>query len=194
MAVAMQAEQPVVRHHLFTIDEFHKMGEVGIFCEDDRVELIEGELIDMSPIGSNHAGTVMWLIALLGTAVSGRAIISPQNPVRLGERSEPQPDVTILRYRSDFYRSAHPQPEDVLLLIEVADTTVRYDREIKIPIYARYGIPEVWLLDLQQERIEIYRQPSSEGYRQLLRPANDERISLSLLQDVSVLVADLWPK
>lgn len=190
----MQSAQTVARHHLLTVDDYHKMGEAGILGEDDRVELIDGELIDMAPIGSNHAGIVMRLITLLGAAVAGRAIISPQNPVRLGEHSEPQPDIAILRYRNDFYRASHPQPEDVLLLIEVADTTIHYDRDAKLPLYARHNIPEVWLIDLQQERVEISRQPSSDGYRQILRPANDERIALSLLPDISLLIADLWPR
>jgi Uma2 family endonuclease len=190
----MQPARTVARHHLLTVDDYHKMGQAGILREDDRVELIEGELIDMSPIGSDHAGMVMQLIAVLSPAVSGRAIVSPQNPVRLGAHSEPQPDIAILRYRPGFYRASHPQPEDVLLLIEVADTTIHYDRDVKIPLYARHGIPEVWLIDLQQERVEIYLQPSSDGYRQTLRPAKDGRISPSLLPDVSLLIADLWPK
>jgi Uma2 family endonuclease len=124
--------------------------------------------------------------------LSGRAIISPQNPIHLGERSEPQPDVAVLRFRKDFYENAHPQPEDVLLLIEISDTTVSYDREMKIPLYGRSGIPEVWLIDLQQQRVEVYLQPSADGYRQMIRPGRDERIALSLLPDVSIAVADLW--
>ncbi|HEV8712026.1 MAG TPA: Uma2 family endonuclease [Candidatus Binatia bacterium] len=190
----MQTEQLVIRHHLLTVADYHRMGEAGILGEDDRVELIDGELIEMAPIGSNHAGEVIRLVALLSSVLAGRALISPQNPVRLGDYSEPQPDITVLRFRDDFYRVSHPQPEDVLLLIEVADTTVRYDREIKIPLYARHGIPEVWLIDLQQERVEIYLQPGSEGYRQILRPGKSERIALSLLPDVSILITDLWSR
>lgn len=190
--VSLRSEPLVIRHHLLTVDDYHKMAEAGILGEDDRVELIEGELIEMAPIGSNHAGAVIRLVALLSSALAGRALISPQNPVRLGGYSEPQPDITVLRFRNDFYRTSHPQPEDVLLLIEVADTTIRYDRDVKIPLYARAGIPEVWLIDLQQERVEIYLQPSSEGYRQILRPGKSERIALSLLPDVSLLITDLW--
>lgn len=188
----MQSAQAEIRRHLLTVDDYHKMGEAGILGEDDRVELVEGELIDMAPIGSEHAGQVIQLNALLSVLLAGRALLSPQNPVRLGEYSEPQPDITILRLRGDFYRTAHPQPEDVLLLIEVADATIHYDRNMKIPLYARHGIPEVWLIDLQKKNVEIYRQPSGDGYRQTLRPARDERISLSLLPDVSILIADLW--
>jgi Uma2 family endonuclease len=190
--VSLHPKPVVVRHYLLTVDDYHKMAEAGILGEDDRVELIDGELIEMAPIGSNHAGEVMRLNMLLSAAVAGRAIVSPQNPVRLGAHSEPQPDITVLRFRDDFYRASHPQPEDVLVLIEVADTTVHYDREVKIPLYARHGIPEVWLIDLQQERVEIYLQPSSDGYRQILRPAKNERIALSLLPDVSILITDLW--
>jgi Uma2 family endonuclease len=178
--------------HLFTVDEYYRMGEAGILGEDDRIELIEGRLVDMAPIGSTHAGVVIQLTALISAALAGRAFLSTQNPIRLGRRSEPQPDVAILRLRDDFYRKAHPTPKDVLLLIEVADSTIRYDREVKIPLYARHGIPEVWLIDLQQQRLEIYLQPSPDGYRQTIRPANDERIAPTLLPDVIVALADLW--
>jgi Uma2 family endonuclease len=180
------------RTHLFTVDEYHKMGETGILCEDDRVELIEGKLIDMPPIGSPHAGKVNRINTLLSRIIGRKAIIALQNPVRLGRRSEPQPDITILRPRDDFYEKSHPQPKDVLLLIEVADTTVRYDREVKSLLYAAYGIPEVWLIDLRAKRVEVYLQPSKDGYRQRLRPMNDERLTLSLLPDVSIAIADLW--
>jgi Uma2 family endonuclease len=192
-ALAMEAVEPIETHfHLFSVDEYHKMGEAGILCEDDRVELIEGKLIDMPPIGSPHAGKVNRFNTLLSRIIGSKAVIALQNPVRLGKRSEPQPDITLLRPRDDFYEKSHPQPKDVLLLIEVADTTVRYDREVKIPLYAVYGIPEVWLIDLQAKRVEVYLQPSKHGYRQVLRPANDEQLALSLLPDVSLAVADLW--
>ena len=181
-----------IQRHLLTLDAYHKMDEAGIFHEDDRVELIEGMLIDMAPIGSDHAGQVIQLNAVLNTAFSGRVLVSQQNPIRLGEHSEPQPDVAILRLREDFYRTSHPQPQDILLLIEVSGTTARYDREIKVPLYARHDIPEVWLIDLQHKQLEIYRQPSADGYRQILRPAKDERISPALLADASLAISDLW--
>jgi Uma2 family endonuclease len=190
----MPFTQIAARRHLLTVEDYHKMGEAGILCEDDRVELIDGELIEMAPIGSDHAGKTIRLSTLLSSALAGRALISQQNPVHLGAYSEPQPDITVLRYRDDFYEKSHPRPEDVLLLTEIADTTIRYDRDVKIPLYARHGIPEVWLIDLQQERVEIYRQPSSDGYRQILRPAKTERIALALLPDVSLLIADLLPE
>ena len=185
------AETPI-QYHLLTADDYHKMGEAGIFHEDDRVELIEGMLIDMAPIGSDHAGKVIRLTTLLSSTFAGRGLISTQNPIRLDQHAEPQPDFAILRHRSDFYETSHPEPEDVLLLIEVSDTTVRYDREIKVPLYARHGIPEVWLIDLQNKQLEIYRQPSEDGYRQILRPAKDERIAPALLSDASLDLSDLW--
>jgi Uma2 family endonuclease len=192
-ALAMESVEPLeVRPHLFTVDEYHRMGEAGILCENDRVELIEGKLVDMPPIGSPHAGKVNRFNMLLSKVLGDKAILALQNPVRLGKRSEPQPDITILRPRSDFYEKSHPQPKDVLLLIEVADTTTRFDREVKIPLYAAYGIPEVWLIDLRSKRVEVYLQPSKNGYRQRLRPENDERLALSLLPDVSIAIADLW--
>ncbi len=188
----MQSTTAVVQPHLFTVDEYHKMGESGILGEDDRVELIEGELVDMPPIGSPHAGKVNRFNTLLSRAVGNKAVIALQNPVRLGKRSEPQPDIALLRPRDDFYEKSHPLPEDVLLVIEVADTTARYDREVKIPLYAAYGIPEAWLIDLRAKRVEVYLQPSKDGYRQRLQPANNERLVLSLLPEVSIAIADLW--
>jgi Uma2 family endonuclease len=187
----MPSTSTVTRHRL-TVTDFHRMGEAGILHEDDRVELIEGELIDMAPIGSRHASKVIQLTALFNALLSGRAIVSPQNPVRLGTYSEPQPDIAILRFRDDYYAAALPQPEDVLLLVEVADTTLQYDRDIKMPLYARHGIPEVWLVDVQHERVEMYLEPGSDGYRHIHRPDNTEQIAPSLLPDLFLRLSDLW--
>ena len=138
----MPYSEALLSQHRLSVDDYHKMGRAGIFGHDDQVELIEGRLIDMAPIGSDHAGTVIQLNAVLNRAFAQLALVSPQNPIRLSEHSEPQPDFAVLRPRADFYRTAHPQPHDVLLVIEVADTSVRYDREVKIPLYARHGIPK----------------------------------------------------
>ena len=185
----------VVAHpvqHLLTVGDFYKMGEAGILGPDDRVELIEGALIDMAPIGSPHAGMVTRLNNLFVQALAGRAVLSPQNPVRLGEYSEPQPDLSVLRAREDFYADAHPGPADVLLLIEVADTSVRFDRETKVPLYARHGVPEVWLIDLNARRVEVYRAPTGGAYRERLFPENTETLAPSLLPDVEVALGALW--
>jgi len=123
---------PLVRHR-FTVEEYHRMGQAGILSEDDRVELIEGEIVEMAPVGSRHAACVKRLNALLSRRAGGRALVSVQDPIRLGEHSEPQPDLALLKPREDFYAAAHPGPEDVLLVIEVAETSLEYDREVKLP-------------------------------------------------------------
>ena len=189
--MTIQSVRKPVRH-LLTTHDFHKMGEVGILGEDDRIELVDGELIDMAPIESLHAGTVMRLTSLFVQALAGRAILSPQNPVLLADQSEPQPDIAVLRNRADFYRNSHPVPDDVLLLIEVADTSWSYDRDIKIPLYARHAIPEVWLVDPNARKVEVHRQPRREGYRELIRPENSESLALARLSDVSINLAELW--
>ncbi len=137
----------------FTVEDYHKMAEVDILGEDDRVELIDGEIIEMAPIGRLHAVCVVRLTDLFGETLRRRAIVWAQNPIGLGERSEPQPDLALLRWRPNFYADADPRPEDVLLIIEVADTSLAYDRDIKVPLYARAGIPEVWLVDLNEARL-----------------------------------------
>ena len=149
----------------FTVDEYHCMAKAGIFDEDSRVELIEGDIVEMAPIGGPHLWCVNRLTRLFVLLVGTRAIVSVQNPVQLSERSEPQPDVVLLRPR-DPADTSTPMPIDVLLLIEVADTTLLYDRRRKLPLYARAGIPEVWIVNLRDERIEVYRQPAATGYQQ----------------------------
>jgi len=128
----------------------------------------------------------------LAAALSGRAIVSTQNPVILGASSEVQPDVALLRHRGDFYADAHPTPSDVLLVIEIADRSLPFDRNVKVPLYARHGIPQVWLVTLRQRRIEVFRRPTSTGYRDTLRPAETEALAPLLLPEVSVSGTDLW--
>jgi Uma2 family endonuclease len=163
----------VVRHR-FSVEDYHRMAQAGILGEDDRVELIEGEVVQMSPIGPRHAAQVARLQALLQEAVGRRAIVWVQNPLRLGEHSEPEPDLALLRPREDYYAAAHPGPEDVLLVVEVADTSADYDRQVKVPLYARHGIAEAWLLDLERGQVEVYRRPSAGGYgeRRVLGPGD----------------------
>ena len=155
------------RSYRWTVAEFHKLAETGIFTEDDRIELIEGELIEMAPIGSTHASLVKRLNHRFITLLGNKVIVSVQDPIALGEGSEPQPDIALLHWRNDFYEAANPGPEDVLLIIEVADTTADHDREIKVPLYARYGIPEVWIIDLQKPRVETYRKLVEGEYSQI---------------------------
>ncbi|MEK7702599.1 MAG: Uma2 family endonuclease [Nitrospirota bacterium] len=144
----------------FTSDEYHRMGEAGILSEDDRVELIEGEIIQMSPIGKHHASCVNRLNRILNMELGALAIISVQNPIRIGNFSEPQPDIVLLKPRTDFYAEQAPTAEDVLLLIEVADTSIEYDRTVKIPLYAAANISEVWIVNLQEGQVEVYSEPA----------------------------------
>ena len=168
----------VLKTHRFTVDEYHRMGEVGIFSEDDRVELLAGEIVEMSPIGPLHAGTVGRLTALFSSRLGTEALVWVQNPLLLRtEDSEPQPDVALLRPRPDFYTRSHPEAQDVYLLIEVADTSVVADREVKLPICVRAGVPEVWLLDVTTQRLEVHRQPTPDGYQEVRALQRGESVS-----------------
>ena len=162
------------------------MAQVGILGEDDRVELIEGEIVEMTPIGSRHAAVVDRLNRILSRQIGEQAIVRVQNPIRLGEHSEPQPDISLLKPREDFYASSHPGPEDVLLLVEVSETSAEYDREVKLPLYARFGIPEVWLVNPEGKAIEVYRDPSPEGYREVQTLGYDALLSPNSLPDLEI--------
>ena len=181
-----------LQRHRITVEQYHHMGEAGIFREDDRVELIEGEIIDMPPIGIDHAYFVNRLTSIFIQKVGLQANVSAQNPIRLNPRSEPQPDIALLRYREDFYRHTRPGPEDILLLVEISDTTLRYDREVKLPLYARHGIPEVWIVDLEHQRLEIYRHPAGESYQEKLYANRDEPISPDGLLECRVDLSNLF--
>ncbi|HEX7157047.1 MAG TPA: Uma2 family endonuclease [Burkholderiaceae bacterium] len=148
-----------------TVYEYHQLATAGVLDEDDRVELIEGRLVAMSPIGSRHAGTVTLLVRLLSRAVGDRAWVWVGNPVALSDLSEPQPDLALLKPRPDPYIEALPQAADVLLLIEVADSSLRFDRAVKVPLYARHGIAEYWLIDVERRRVTVFSDPGEQGYR-----------------------------
>ena len=184
MAVQLQRK-------LFTTDEYHQMIRAGVFDEDDRLELIEGAIAEMSPISPRHAGCVNRLADLLFDRVRRRAIVAVQNPIRVGERSEPQPDLALLRPRPTYYANLHPGPEDVLLIIEVGETSAEYDRSVKMPMYSRGGIAELWLVSLDDGWIEVYREPSSAGYKSTRRAMPDESIAPSAFPDVSLDVSEI---
>lgn len=152
------------RRHRITVDEYYRMAEVGLLAPDARVELIEGEIIDMAPIGTDHASVVNRLNRLLVMAVGERGIVQIQGPARLDRYSEPEPDVAVFAPREDFYRHVRPTLAETLLVIEVSDSTLRYDRDVKVPLYARHGIPEVWVVDLQHGELRIYRSPEGERF------------------------------
>ena len=175
-----------VRRHRLTVSEYYRMVEVGLLAPDARVELIEGEMIEMAPIGSRHGSCVMRLDAQLQGSVGQRALVSVQNSVRLDDRSEPQPDLVLLRPRDDFYSRAHPTADDVLLLIEVADRSARYDIEIKTRLYAQHGIPEVWIIDLEQACVRFFRSPMPAGYGDVSSTERPGMTSVALLRGVSV--------
>ena len=179
---------PWVPRRKLDVWDYHRMGDAGVFGAGDRVELIEGELVAMSPIYGPHLGAVIALSQLLVPLTIGQALVSVQNPVRLGDRSEPQPDVALLRPRSDSYRGGAPGPQDVLLLIEVADSSLRYDRAVKLPLYARHGIPEVWIVDLVGNTIETFAHPEGDAYMVTGRGSRGEMLSPALLPDVTISV------
>ena len=167
------------------------MAKAGIFGEDDPVELIAGEIITQMPIGTTHAGMVNRLNQLLTTLVRGRCIVSVQNPVALDVFSEPQPDLALLRSRPDFYSNSHPGPEDVLLIIEVADTSLAFDREEKIPLYAAAGISEVWLVDLVDKSLSVFRSPAQGTYSDVKRYRVDASIPIPGLPDAQLAIKEL---
>jgi Uma2 family endonuclease len=180
----------IIRRKL-DVGEYHRMGEAGILTEADRVELIEGELVAMAPIGAAHAGAVNGLAELLFAAAAGRAVVAVQNPVQLDPHSEPQPDFALLRPRADRYRAVHPTPTDVLLLIEVADTSLRFDRLVKLPLYARHRIPEVWIIDLAAGVVELCRGPEAGGYARVIRTGRGAAIEPEALPGLSLRVDDI---
>jgi Uma2 family endonuclease len=162
----------------FTVEDYHRMGEAGILAEDEPVELIAGEIVVREPIGSRHAGTVNRLTRLWTSRLGERAVVQIQNPIELPkEDSEPQPDVTLLRPRADFYTGAHPVAADVLLLIEVADESLAVDRRVRMPLYARAAIREAWLLDLAAACVEVYRAPTADGYQQVVKFERGQRLA-----------------
>ena len=146
----------------FTVDEYYRMAEAGIFGPEDRVELIDGEIIQMSPIGHRHMGCVNRANRLFIESLGRRAVVSPQNPVLLSMWTEPQPDLTVLKTRDDCYDSKKPEYADALFVIEIAETSLSYERDVKVPRYAAAGIPEVWIEDLTRDQLLVYRNPGKD--------------------------------
>jgi len=175
---------------LFTVDDYEALGQMGFFGHR-RLELIEGEIIEMTPIGPDHGGCVMILNSLFTSRVGDRAVVNVQNPVRLGDLSEPQPDLTLLAPPLERYRHRHPRATDILLLIEVSDTTLRFDRQVKLPVYAKHGVMEVWIVDLKGQAVEIHRQPSPDGYAIVERRGRGQTISSEALPDLVIAVDDI---
>jgi Uma2 family endonuclease len=184
----MRSEVP---RKLFTTDEYYRMAEVGILTPEDRVELIEGEIVRMSPIGTRHAACVTRAGEIFTLKFHGRAIVTVQNPAHLNQYNEPQPDILVLKPRSDYYASKHPSPEDTLLLLEVSDTTLKFDISVKTPIYAATGISEVWVADLRNNLIRVFRDPLAGQFQTILTFNAEDHLSILAFPDVEFKVSDL---
>lgn len=181
---------PVQRHRL-TVDDYHRMGEAGVLGPDARVELIEGEVLDMAPMGSQHFWMLSRLNRLLVPAVADRAIVVSQAPIRLDAHNEPEPDFAILRMRSAGHAGALPTARDTLLVIEVSDTTLAYDLRTKSTLYARHGVPEYWVFDLPARTLRFFRAPSGDRYTDITATETPGRIALPGLPDLEVDFAGL---
>jgi Uma2 family endonuclease len=171
-----------ISKRLLTVSEYHKMAEAGILTEDDRVELIHGEIIEMSPIGSLHTSHVKRINKFLNKFLGDQAIVSVQDPVAINDYSEPEPDIAILRYRDDFYKENHPSPTDIFMIIEVADTSLDYDRDTKLKLYANAGIPEFWIVNLEDEQIEVYKTPTRDAYLSEEKISRNGQIFLEMFE------------
>jgi Uma2 family endonuclease len=189
MSIAME-DWP--RRHRITVEEYHRMAEVGLLAPDARVELIEGAIVDMPPIGSRHASVVSRLDKLLLYAVGERAITRCQLPIRLSELSEPQPDLALVAPLEDYYEHRLPTAADTLLIVEVSDTTLRYDRHTKLPLYARHGVPECWLFDTEVRQLHVFRNPAAGAYGEMISTHSPGVIPISSLPGLTVDLSSLF--
>ena len=182
---------PVQTQHRFSVKDYYRMAETGVLRPDARVELLNGRIIDISPIGPFHGGVTKYLNQLFSAAANGRWLTQVQDPVHLDDHSEPEPDLALLKPAADFYRRRHPQPEDVFLLVEVSDSTLATDQEDKLPAYGRAGIPEVWIVNLNELTVEIYREPNFAGYASKTIVRAGDQASPQAFPDAAVDVAEL---
>jgi len=183
--------ETAVLKRTFTVDEFHRMAEAGIFAGDDRLELLDGEIVRMTPIGSRHAACVKRLTEWLVRRVQEGAIVSVQDPIVLSGHTELYPDVALLKRRSDFYSESLPRPADEFLVVEVSDTTGEYDRGVKLPRYAGSGIPEVWVVDLRERAVDVYRQPAGGEYREHQRLSAGQTVAIPGVIGQQIRVDDM---
>jgi Uma2 family endonuclease len=188
----MLAHMPAeIARKLFSVDEYDRMAEVGILTENDRVELIEGEILEMSPIGWRHTACTDRATMILAPRLLGRAIVRIQGPIRLSDYTKPQPDVILLNPREDFYATGGPVTKDALLVIEVAETSIRYDRVPKLAIYAKYGVHEVWIEDLNTDTLLLFRDRNSSGYATSLVLQPGDEVSPLAFPDMILSVSAL---
>ncbi|MCK4841111.1 MAG: Uma2 family endonuclease [Methylococcales bacterium] len=179
------------KKHLTNLAEWKKLGEANIFPPGSRLELINGEIIEMAPIGSNHSGHINRLNQLLARFIANQAIVSVHNPVQLGDLSEPEPDLMLLKPNADFYSSQHPDASHVLLLIEVADSSLKFDQNQKLRLYALHNIPEYWLLNVNDACLEVYSQPHNGLYAEKTTLRSGDEITLSQLSNINIKIADI---
>jgi Uma2 family endonuclease len=176
----------------FTVKEFDRMAEADVLAPDSRVELLDGDILHMPPIGARHAACVKTLNFLFGPlAGRGSALLSVQDPVRLGDADEPCPNVALLRPRSDRYRAGHPTAAEMLLLVEVSDSTLQYDLGQKVPLYARAGVPEVWVVDLIHDKLLVHRDPGPDGYRTVTTLGRGDTVAPASFPDHALALADI---
>jgi len=180
------------QHHPISVREYFRMGETGVLDPEVRCELIEGKLFDMPPIGPPHSSKVNRLIRSFSQIVGDQAIVSAQNPIVLGDFSAPQPDLALLHWRENFYEQVHPGPEDVLMLAEVADSTLTYDRDYKLPLYARFAIPEVWLVDVAGRQLDVHQDPESGKYKTKFRVRDLSCVGIAALPNIKLDLRSLF--
>jgi Uma2 family endonuclease len=190
MIAVMQSD--LVRRHRLTVEEYFRMAEVGLLAPEARVELIEGEIFDMPPIGNLHGGFTAWLHRRLLRDLGDKISVWDQVTLPLGAFSAPEPDLVILKYRRDEYRNKRPTPDDVFLIVEVSQSSLHHDRQVKVPLYAQHGIPEVWILDVDRRRIQFFHTPQAAHYTHTAHTPTPGRISLQALPDTTVDLTGLF--
>ncbi len=189
------ANPPILTvHHRFTVEQYNRMIETGVLTQDDRVELLNGEIIDMTPIGNRHAVAVRCLLAHFSPLIQGRAVLSVQDPAILDDWSQPQPDLWLAKYRIDFYAGVgHPKPEDLLLVVEVADSSLKKDQRVKAPLYARAGVTELWIVDLNGQMLTIHRNPADGQYQSIETFKRPAKVACQAFGDLPLDLSLIFP-
>jgi Uma2 family endonuclease len=191
--LAMSAILEYPQKHPISAEEYLRMGKAGVFAPEARLELIEGEIIEMAPIDPPHAGCVKTLNRLLSRRAADHAIVSVQDPLVISDRSVPQPDLALLRPRRDDYRRSHPAASDVLLVVEVSDTTLAFDLRTKVPLYARCAIAELWVVDVNEQVLHVFRDPGAAGYATSLTFTGEQAVASTAIPDAVLQVQELFP-
>lgn len=193
MNAQLKPATPYPPRHLVSAAEYLRMGESGVFAREARLELIEGEIVEMAPIGSPHAGTVIALIDLFSLKIGRQALLSAQSPLALSDLSVPQPDVAVLKRRADHYTRTHPGPVDAFLIVEVSDTTRDFDLGAKATLYARGRVAELWVVDVNERAIRVFRDASDSGWRSSFTATGEERIACQGLPALELAVDEVFP-